>query len=86
VVLRTAARGRLQHGLVQLALPLGAGPGTSLFSGDALVGRVTSAAETPDGLIGLGYLRRAHWREGERLSAEGGEAVVKKVLVEEEAP
>jgi hypothetical protein len=47
------------------------------------VGIVTSAAETPEGRIGLGYLRRAHWKEGERISTVAGEAVVRKVLVED---
>jgi hypothetical protein len=45
---------------------------------------VTSAAETPDGRLGLGYLRRAHWKAGERLAVDGGEAVVRRVLAEEE--
>jgi tRNA-modifying protein YgfZ len=44
---------------------------------------VTSAADTPEGRLGLGYLRRAHWKEGERVATTGGEAVVRKVLVEE---
>jgi folate-binding protein YgfZ len=83
VVVRATARGHLQRGLVQLALPPGAGPGTRLLAGGAEVGLVTSAAETPDGRLGLGYLRRAHWRVGERLSAETGEAMVTRVLVEE---
>ncbi len=83
VVLRATARGRLQRGLVQLLLPPGAGPGTPLSAGGAEVGRVTSAAETPDGRMGLGWLRRAHWRPGERLAAAGGEAVVARVLVED---
>ncbi len=83
VVLRATARGHLQRGLVQLALPAGAGPGTPLLSGGAEVGAVTSAAETPEGRLGLGYLRRQHWREGERLEAGGGEAVVRRVIVED---
>jgi folate-binding protein YgfZ len=86
VVLRATARGHLQRGLVQLALPAGAGPRTPLVAGDAEVGEVTSAAETPEGRVGLGYLRRAHWREGERLHAAGGEAVVTKVIVEDVLP
>jgi folate-binding protein YgfZ len=83
VVLRATARGHLQRGLVQLALPPGAGPGTALHAGGHEVGVVTSAAETPEGRIGLGYLRRAHWKEGERISTVAGEAVVRKVLVED---
>lgn len=83
VVVRATARGQLQRGLVQLLLPPGAGPGTPLLAGGAEVGRVTSAAETPDGRMGLGWLRRAHWRPGERLEAAGGEAVVARVLVED---
>jgi folate-binding protein YgfZ len=83
VVLRATARGHLQRGLVQLALPAGAGPGSALQAGAQDVGVVTSAAETPEGRIGLGYVRRAHWKEGERLAAAGGEAVVRKVLVED---
>jgi len=86
VVLRATARGHLQRGLVLLALPPGAGPGTPLVAGDAEVGAVTSAADTPEGRLGLGYLRRAHWREGERLSAAGGEATVTRVVVEDGLP
>ena len=86
VVLRATARGHLQRGLVQLALPGGAGPGTPLAAGGAEVGVVTSVAETPDGRIGLGYVRRAHWKEGERLSTPAGEAVVRRVLVEDGLP
>jgi folate-binding protein YgfZ len=83
VVLRATARGHLQRGLVQLELPPGAGPATALHAGGQEVGIVTSAADTPEGRIGLGYLRRAHWREGERISTVAGEAVVRKVLVED---
>jgi len=86
VVLRATARGHLQRGLVQLSLPPGAGPGTPLTAEGAEVGVVTSAADTPDGRIGLGYLRRAHWREGERVAAAGGEAVVLRVIVEDGLP
>jgi folate-binding protein YgfZ len=86
VVLRATARGHLQRGLVQLLLPPGVGPGTPLTAGGAEVGVVTSAAETPDGRIGLGYLRRAHWREGASLEAAGGEAVVRRVIVEDGLP
>jgi folate-binding protein YgfZ len=83
VVLRATARGHLQRGLVQLALPAGAGPGVALTAGGQPVGEVTSAADTPDGRIGLGYLRRAHWKEGERVATPSGEAVVRRVLVED---
>ena len=83
VVLRATARGHLQRGLVQLRLPPGAGPGTKLAAGGQEVGVVTSAAETPEGRIGLGYVRRAHWREGTALDAGGAEAVVRRVIVEE---
>jgi folate-binding Fe-S cluster repair protein YgfZ len=77
-------RGHLQKGLVQLSLPAGAGPGAKLLAGTSEVGVITSAAETPDGRLGLGYLRRAHWKAGERLAVDGGEAVVRRVLAEEE--
>jgi folate-binding protein YgfZ len=83
VVMRATARGHLQRGLVLLALPAGAGPGTPLLADGAEVGSVTSVAELPDGRVGLGFLRRAHWREGERLEAAGGEAVVARVVVED---
>jgi folate-binding protein YgfZ len=83
VVLRATARGHLQRGLVQLALPPGAGPGTALSADGQKVGTITSAADTPEGWIGLGYLRRAHWKEGERVSTPAGDAVVRKVLVED---
>lgn len=81
-VLRGTFRGQIQKGLVQLALPAGAGPGAPLAAGGQEVGVVTSAAETPVGRLGLGYLRRAHWREGERLATPAGEAVVRRVLVD----
>jgi hypothetical protein len=48
---------------------------------DKEVGWVTSAAETSQGRLGLGYLRRAHWREGERVKTTAGDAVVRRVLV-----
>ncbi|ABC82618.1 YgfZ/GcvT domain-containing protein [Anaeromyxobacter dehalogenans] len=83
VVLRATARGHLQRGLVQLELPPGAGPGTPLVAGGQEVGAVTSAAETPEGRLGLGYLRRAHWKPGERVRAGEGEAVVRAVIVED---
>jgi epoxyqueuosine reductase len=83
VVLRATVRGHLQKGLVQLALPPGAGTGAKLLAGGAEVGWVTSAAETSQGRLGLGYLRRAHWKEGESLATAGGEAVVRKVIVHE---
>jgi folate-binding protein YgfZ len=83
VVLRATARGHLQRGLVQLELPPGAGPGTALVAGGQQVGAVTSAAETPEGRIGLGYLRRAHWNPGERVGAGSGDAVVRRVIVED---
>jgi len=83
VVLRGTFRGQVQKGLVQLALPEGAGPGAALRAGEQEVGVVTSAADTPEGRLGLGYLRRAHWQEGARLGTAGGEAVVRRVLVTE---
>jgi len=83
VVVRATSRGRLQKGLVVLDLPAGAGPGAKLAAAGQEVGWVTSAADSPDGRVGLGYLRRAHWRVGERLDAAGGEAVVRRVVVEE---
>jgi folate-binding protein YgfZ len=83
VVLRATVRGQIQKGLVQLELPAGAGPGTPLTVGEKEVGRVTSAAETSQGRLGLGYLRRAHWREGERVGTPAGDAVVRRVMVHE---
>jgi folate-binding protein YgfZ len=86
VVLRATVRGHLQRGLVQLALPAGAGPGTPLSAGGQEVGAVTSAADTPEGRVGLGYVRRAHWKEGERVATPSGDAVVRKVIVEDGVP
>lgn len=85
VVLRATQRGQIQRGLVQLDLPPGLSPGVKLLAGGAEVGVVTSAADTPQGRVGLGYLRRAHWTPGLRLSIAGaeGEVVVRRVLVEE---
>jgi folate-binding protein YgfZ len=86
VVLRATARGHLQRGLVKLSLPRGAGPGAMLSKGGEEVGLVTSAADGPEGRVGLGYLRRAHWKEGERLATPAGEATVLQVIVEEGLP
>jgi folate-binding protein YgfZ len=86
VVLRATARGHLQRGLVQLEVPPGAAAGTALTSNGQEVGVLTSVADTPEGRIGLGYLRRAHWREGERVGAGAGEAVVRRVIVEDGLP
>jgi folate-binding protein YgfZ len=83
VVLRATARGHLQRGLVQLELPPGAGPGTPLRAGGQEVGVVTSAAETPEGRLGLGYLRRAHWAAGSKVDAGGAEATVRRPIVED---
>ena len=83
VVLRGTFRGQVQKGLVQLELPPGAGAGAALAAGGQEVGLVTSAADTPEGRLGLGILRRAHWKPGTRLAASGGEAVVRRALVEE---
>ena len=83
VVLRATVRGHIQRGLVLLELPAGAGPDTTLNAGDKEVGRVTSAVDSPGGRLGLGYLRRAHWRVGERLATPAGDAVVRKVMVQE---
>lgn len=85
IVVRATARGQLQRGLVQLALPPGAGPGTRLVSGGAEVGVVTSAVETPEGRVGLGYLRRAHWAPGSRVTAGEGEATVRWAVAESSA-
>ncbi|MEY2669337.1 MAG: hypothetical protein RJA59_1975 [Pseudomonadota bacterium] len=83
VVLRATVRGAIQKGLVQLELPAGAGPGTPITAGEKEVGRITSAAETSRGRLGLATLRRAHWREGERLATPAGEVVVRRVMVQE---
>jgi folate-binding protein YgfZ len=83
VVLRGTFRGQVQKGLVQLELPPGAGAGAALAAGGQEVGAVTSAADTPEGRLGLGILRRAQWKPGTRLAAAGGEAVVRRALVEE---
>ena len=80
VVLRGTFRGAVQRGLVQLELPAGAGPGLALRAGDEEVGAVTSAADLPEGRLGLGYLRRAHWAPGTRLATDAGEAVVRRAL------
>jgi folate-binding protein YgfZ len=83
VVMRATARGRLQKGLCVLGLPPGTPAGAKLTRAGQEVGWVTSAVDGPDGRIGLGYLRRAHWCEGERLEAGAGEAVVRRVVVAE---
>ncbi|HEY6005831.1 MAG TPA: folate-binding protein, partial [Anaeromyxobacter sp.] len=86
VVLRATVRGHLQRGLVQLEVPPGAAAGTPLTANGQEVGALTSVADTPEGRIALGYLRRAHWKEGERVGAGAGEAVVRKVIVEDGLP
>jgi folate-binding protein YgfZ len=83
VVVRGTFRGQMQKGLVQLALPAGTPSGAPLAAAGQEVGVVTSAVDAPEGRVGLGYLRRAHWKEGERLAVAGGEAVVRRVLVTE---
>lgn len=83
VVLRATFRGQVQRGLVQLELPPGAGPGAKLRAGEAEAGWVTSCADTPEGRVGLGYLKRAWWAPGTRLATDGGEAVVRRALVDE---
>ena len=83
VVARGTFRGQIQRGLVQLAVPAGTPTPSALTVEGQEVGTVTSVAETPEGSLALGYLRRAHWTEGQRLAVAGGEAVVRRVLVEE---
>jgi folate-binding protein YgfZ len=83
VVLRGTFRGQIQRGLVQLEVPAGTKPGAALRHGGQEVGVLTSAAETPEGWLAIGYLRRAHWKPGERLETDGGAAVVRRILVEE---
>jgi folate-binding protein YgfZ len=83
IVLRGTFRGQVQRGLVQVVLPRGAEPGAKLRAGEQEVGVVTSAADAPEGRVGLAYLRRAHWATGTRLATDGGEAVVRRVLVTE---
>jgi folate-binding protein YgfZ len=85
VVLRATVRGQVQKGLVQLELPAGAGPGSRLAAGGIEVGSISSAADTPEGRLGLGLLRRTAWTVGQRLATDGGEAVVRRILVEEPA-
>jgi folate-binding protein YgfZ len=80
VVARATARGQIQRGLVLLRLPDGAGPGSRLSVEGAEAGAVTSAAATPDGRLGLAYLRRAHWPAGTRLATDGGEAEVVRAV------
>jgi folate-binding Fe-S cluster repair protein YgfZ len=87
VVVRATSRGQIQRGLVLLELPAGAGPGSRLLAGGVEAGVVTSAAGTPDGRRGLGYLRRAQWASGTRLATDGGEAVVLRAIAgEQERP
>lgn len=86
VVLRGTFRGQVQRGLVQLGLPAGAQAGATLSAAGNDVGSITSAVDTPEGRLGLGYLRRAHWNTGERLATAAGEAVVRAVLVDERDP
>jgi tRNA-modifying protein YgfZ len=81
VVARGTFRGQMQKGLVQVTLPPGTAAGAPLSASGKDVGVVTSAVDTPEGRMGLAYLRRAHWNEGERLATAGGEAVVRRVLV-----
>jgi folate-binding protein YgfZ len=80
VVARATARGQIQRGLVLLRLPDGAGPGSRLTAAGAEAGAVTSAATTPEGRLGLAYLRRAHWAAGTRLATDGGEAEVVRAV------
>ncbi|MGB8930184.1 MAG: folate-binding protein [Anaeromyxobacteraceae bacterium] len=80
-VMRATARGHLQRGLVQLSLPPGAARGAALMAAGQEVGVVTSAVDTPEGRVGLGYVRRPFWPEETRLATECGEVVVRRQLV-----
>jgi folate-binding protein YgfZ len=80
VVARATARGQIQRGLVLLRLPAGVGPGARLSAAEVEAGVVTSAASTPEGRLGLAYLRRAHWAPGTRRATDGGEAEVVRAL------
>jgi folate-binding protein YgfZ len=87
VVVRATVRGQVHRGLVLLRLPAGAGPGSRLAAAGAEVGAITSAAETPQGRLGLGYLKRAFWVTGTRLATDGGEAeVLRAIAGEQERP
>jgi folate-binding protein YgfZ len=86
VVLRATVRGQIQKGLVQLALPPEVGAGSGLRAGGAEVGAVTSAADWPEGRLGLAIVKRSAWPAGTRLATDGGEAVVLRLLVEEPPP
>jgi len=68
---------------VQLELPAGAGPGARLRAGGLEVGWVTSAGETSGGRLGLGYVKRAWWKEGAALETDAGPATVRSVVVHE---
>ncbi len=83
IVTRATFRGQIQKALAVLELPPGARPNDRLKAGEEDAGWLTSVADTPEGRVGLGYLRRAHWREGERLTTASGDAVVRKVIVQE---
>jgi tRNA-modifying protein YgfZ len=86
VVVRATSRGQIQRGLVLLRLPAEAGPGSRLGAAGAEVGAVTSAAVTPEGRLGLGYLKRAWWPAGTRLDTDGGQAEVLRAVAGEQEP
>jgi folate-binding protein YgfZ len=83
VVARGTFRGQVQRGLVQLEVPAGTAAPAALTADGQEVGRVTSVADTPEGPLALGYVRRAYWIEGQRLATGDGDAVVRRVLVQE---
>jgi folate-binding protein YgfZ len=83
VVARGTFRGQVQRGLVQLQVPAATTAPAPLSADGQEVGLVTSVVDTPDGRLALGYLRRAWWNEGQRLATPGGEAVVRRALVQE---
>jgi folate-binding protein YgfZ len=83
-VARLKTYGHVNRHLVALLLPAGspAGPGAAVRAGDAVVGKVTSAAESErrGRRVALAYVKREHEAPGTRLDVETAGGAVEGVV------
>lgn len=77
-VARIDALGHVNQLLVQLEFDAEVAAGTELVIDDKKAGTVTSTCWSPahESWLGLGYVRRAHAKEGAELTFDGGKAKV----------
>lgn len=83
-VARLKTYGHVNRHLVALILPPGSGvaPGDAVRAGDAVVGKVTSAAESErrGGRVALAFVKREHEAPGTRLDVESADGAVPGVV------